>query len=131
MSGRLRDTMPEAAALVDELRAALGAAVVDRAIKAAGKGGSAFYVAELGADGQLREFGRTASGQRAHVAAGAVAWPAPAGTRWPIPARLEGTPTPTPSGSSPAPRHAGNSCPVQPLVSSRALGGCAVRRGRE
>ena len=126
---RMRETMPETAALVDELRQALGAAVVDRAIRAAAKGGSAFYAAELTADGELLEFGRTADGQRARAGGGTLTWPAPAGRRWPVPHRLAGTPTPTPNGSSPASRRAGNSSPDRALVSAGRLGGYAVGGG--
>lgn len=64
--------MPETAALVDELRAALGATIVDAILRATQRGGRAFYAAELGADGTLREWGRAPSGRRAVVQGGQV-----------------------------------------------------------
>jgi len=64
--------MPETAALVDELRAALGATIVDAILRATRRGGRSFYAAELGADGVLREWGRAPSGRRAVVQGGQV-----------------------------------------------------------
>jgi len=72
----MRQSMPKAAALVDELRQSLGPALVDRLLLAAKRGAPVFYVAEVGSDGQLREFGRAPSGQRVIVMDGLIHWPA-------------------------------------------------------
>lgn len=68
----LRATMPLTAALVDELRAAFGRPAVDAMLKRCAKGQARAYFAELGADGQLREWGRAPSGTRAVVVAGGL-----------------------------------------------------------
>lgn len=68
----LRVQMPATAALVDELRAALGATIVDAILRATKRGERAFYAAELHADGTLREWGRAPSGRRAVVQGGRV-----------------------------------------------------------
>ena len=66
----LRDTMPHTAAIVDELRQVLGAAVVDRALRDAARGGRAFYAAEIGPAGELLQFGAPADGRRARIEGG-------------------------------------------------------------
>lgn len=62
----LRDVMPQTAALIDELRAQFGREVIDTIVLAGKRGRPVFYAAELGPDGQLREFG-TAPGRRRAV----------------------------------------------------------------
>jgi hypothetical protein len=67
--------MPNTAALVDELRATLGPALVDGLLRRAKQGAAVFYAAEV-VDGQLREFGRAPSGQRVIAMGGQLHWPA-------------------------------------------------------
>ena len=64
--------MPLTAAIVDDLRQALGAGVVDAILRGTRQGRPMFYAAEVGADGQLREWGRAPSGQRGVVVDGVV-----------------------------------------------------------
>jgi hypothetical protein len=70
--GSLREVMPQTAEMVDWLRAELGKEVADAIVAKgrAGKGG--FYMAEVGPDGVLREFGSTQGGQRAALVDGAL-----------------------------------------------------------
>lgn len=67
----MRQRMPATAALVDELRAALGREAVDTLLRDTARGGRRFYAAEL-VDGQLREWGRAPSGRVAAVSDGQV-----------------------------------------------------------
>jgi hypothetical protein len=61
--GRLREAMPQCAAIVDELRQVFGREAIDRLLRAAGRGAPVLYLAELGADGELRQWGRAPSGR--------------------------------------------------------------------
>ena len=72
----MRQTMPQVAGIVDELRQALGAPLVDRLLLAAKTGRPVFYAAEFGDDGVLREFGKSPSGQRVIAMGGVLHWPA-------------------------------------------------------
>jgi hypothetical protein len=67
--------MPNTAALVDELRATLGPALVDGLLRRAKQGAPVFYAAEV-VDGEVREFGRAPSGQRVILMGGQLHWPA-------------------------------------------------------
>lgn len=69
-SPSLRDTMPHTAAIVDEWRQVLGAAVVDRALRDAARGGRAFYAAEIGPAGELLHFGKPGQGRGARIEGG-------------------------------------------------------------
>ncbi|WP_287880455.1 hypothetical protein [Acidovorax sp.] len=71
----LRATMPQTAELIDGLREAFGRTVIDAILRATSKGRPQAYFAELGADGQLREWGRAPSGRRAAVVDGRVVMP--------------------------------------------------------
>lgn len=71
----MREQMPATAALVDELRATLGPALVDGLLRRAKHGAPVFYPAEV-VDGQVREFGRAPSGQRVILMGGQLYWPA-------------------------------------------------------
>lgn len=71
----MRQAMPQVAAIVDELRQCLGAERVDALLLRAQRGEPVFYAAEL-VDGELREFGRSASGQRVIAMGGVLHWPA-------------------------------------------------------
>lgn len=128
----MRESMPEVAAWIDEMRQALGRERIDAAIKAGLKGKGAFYATEIGADGQRLEVGRVRDGAPPVWTGTGFAWPRHANA-WPIPdprhLAAGGTPPPTPSGSSRRPPSAGNSSPVRPLVSGPSLGGCAVPKG--
>lgn len=76
----MRDTMPAAAALVDWMRGFLGAQAAAAIVKRGQAGRGGFYVAEIGPDGRLHEFGSTADGRRVVCTdAGALAWVDPAG----------------------------------------------------
>ena len=66
----LRATMPKTAEMIDGLREAFGRTVIDAILRATSKGRPMVYAAELGADGQLREWGRAPSGRRAVVVGG-------------------------------------------------------------
>lgn len=81
-SGSLRLVMPETAGIVDWLRAefvalGLGAKAADSIVLKgkAGKGG--FYAAEVGPDGEFREFGSTRDGSRCGVREGTITWQTP------------------------------------------------------
>lgn len=67
MSGRLRESMPKAAVMVDELRAWAGREVIDALLLEAKRGGTCLYLAEIGEDGTLREFGASPSGGRCAI----------------------------------------------------------------
>jgi hypothetical protein len=56
-TGSLRELMPFAAELVDELRALLGKEEADRIVLAGKQGKGTFWVRETGPDGVVREFG--------------------------------------------------------------------------
>ena len=73
--GDLRATMPQTAEMIDGLREAFGRTVIDAILRATSKGRPQAYFAELGADGQLREWGRAPSGQRALVVGDRVVMP--------------------------------------------------------
>jgi hypothetical protein len=66
----MRATMPLSAALIDELRDALGREWVDQLLRATKRGAAKVYLAELSTDGQLLEWGRPPSGQRARLVGG-------------------------------------------------------------
>ena len=53
----MRSLMPETAAIVDELRQALGTEVADRIVRGGMQGKGTFRAVEKGADGVLRTFG--------------------------------------------------------------------------
>ena len=72
--GSLREAMPVTAEIVDWLRLQLGKEAADR-IVLKGKGGKGgFYVAEVGPDGVLREFGSTRAKRRAGMVDGQLEW---------------------------------------------------------
>jgi hypothetical protein len=71
----MRELMPGTAALVDELRASLGQAIVDRIVRDAMRGKPTMYAAEVGPDGVLREFGHAPSGRRAVMQDGELLLP--------------------------------------------------------
>ena len=73
--GDLRATMPQTAEMIDGLREAFGRTVIDAILRATSKGRPQAYFAELGADGQLREWGRAPSGRRAVVVGDRVVMP--------------------------------------------------------
>ena len=68
----LKDEMPEVAAWVQSLRLAVGAPLVDAALRKAKSGKGGFYAAEVGPDGVLREFGQPLAGGRARLVDGAL-----------------------------------------------------------
>lgn len=63
----LRERMPTAAWLFDELRKAWGQEQTDRLLRKAAAGHPVAYVAEIGADGRLHEFGRSREGREARL----------------------------------------------------------------
>jgi hypothetical protein len=63
-AGKMRDVMPHTADLVDWLRGFLGTERANERIAAAKRGAGGFYVAEVGPDGVLREYGSTDDGRR-------------------------------------------------------------------
>ena len=69
-SGDMRATMPQTAEMIDGLREAFGRTVIDAILRATSRGRPQAYFAELGADGQLREWGRAPGGGRAAVVGG-------------------------------------------------------------
>lgn len=70
----LREAMPETAQLFADLRVMLGEAIVDALLRRTVAGHSGVYVAELSADGSVREFGRLADGRRCVASAGVLRW---------------------------------------------------------
>ena len=72
--GSLRALMPQTAEIVDWLRAELGQAQADAIVLKGKAGRGGFYVAEIGPDGVLREFGSTKGGQRCVQAGDRVVW---------------------------------------------------------
>lgn len=60
--GSLRELMPETAALVDELRQALGREWADRLVLGGKQGKGTFWAQETGPDGVVREFGSRRKG---------------------------------------------------------------------
>lgn len=63
--GSLREVMPQTAAIVDELRQALGREWADRLVLGGKQGRGTFWTREQCPDGQVREFGsRHQEGQR-------------------------------------------------------------------
>ena len=62
--------MPQTAEMIDGLREAFGRTVIDAILRATSKGRPQAYFAEMGDDGQLREWGRAPSGRRAVVVGG-------------------------------------------------------------
>lgn len=73
--GDLRATMPQTAEMIDGLREAFGRTVIDAILRATSNGRPLAYVAEVGADGQLHEWGRAPSGGRAVVVGDRVVMP--------------------------------------------------------
>ena len=71
-AGSLRDVMPHTAAVVDMLRENFGKAYADAIVAKGRAGQGGFYMAEVGPDGVLREFGSTQGGQRAALVDGAL-----------------------------------------------------------
>lgn len=71
----MRGQMPQCAAMVDGLREAFGQTVIDAILRATSKGQRRAYFAELGADGQLHEWGRAPSGRRAEIVEGRLVLP--------------------------------------------------------
>lgn len=74
-----REQMPVTAWLVDELRRQWGVAATDALLRRSMKGdtsrqGGAFYVAELGHDGQVHEFGATIGGRRCVAVEQQLVW---------------------------------------------------------
>ena len=55
--GSLRELMPQTAAIVDELRQALGREWADRLVLGGKQGKGSFWAEEIGPDGVRREFG--------------------------------------------------------------------------
>jgi hypothetical protein len=71
----LRDTMPHTAALVDWLRQDFGKEAADRIVLQGKSAAGGFYAAEMGADGTLKQFGKSRSGAVAQVLAdGTLGW---------------------------------------------------------
>lgn len=73
----MREQMPVAAMLVDALRLALGKEAADALLKRSraglvSRGQGAFYCAEIGPDGLLREFGTALDGWHGEVVDGRV-----------------------------------------------------------
>lgn len=64
--------MPQTAQLIDWLRGVLGRAAADAIVVAGKRGKGGFYMAEVGPDGVLREFGSTQGGRRAQLVDGAL-----------------------------------------------------------
>lgn len=64
-TGSLRESMPQVAQWIDELRAQFGKEAIDRIVLAGKRGERRFYAAEIGPDGVMREFGTAPSGRRA------------------------------------------------------------------
>ena len=59
--------MPETAAIVDELRAALGKEWADRLVLGGKQGKGTFWAQETGPDGVVREFGSRPRDRRRNV----------------------------------------------------------------
>lgn len=70
----LREAMPATAQLFADLRVTLGDAMVDALLRRTVAGQSGVYVAELAADGTVREFGRLADGRRCVDLGGVLRW---------------------------------------------------------
>jgi hypothetical protein len=71
----LRDSMPQTAELVDWLRQEFGKVAADRIVLQGKTAAGGFYAAEIGADGTLKQFGKTRSGAVAQVLAdGTLGW---------------------------------------------------------
>lgn len=90
--------MPETADIVDQLRRQWGHAETDALLRRSMRGdvskaSGGFYVAELGADGQVLEFGATIGGRRCVQPGGEGQWVDAAGRdvpayQWYTPARV-------------------------------------------
>lgn len=72
--GSLREVMPQTAEVVDWLRASLGKEKADAIVLKGKAGRGGFYMAEIGPDGVLREFGSTKSGRRSVLVNGKLEW---------------------------------------------------------
>ena len=73
----LREVMPVTAEMVDWLRSQLGKEYADRLVLKGKSGRGGFYMAEVGPDGVLREFGSTKSGRRVQRTADGLQWDQP------------------------------------------------------
>ena len=131
--GALREAMPRTAALVDELRRALGVEWADRLVRAGMQGKPAFYAAEVCGDGTVREFGTSPSGQRPALRDGSLVWPERGGSAWevPMPRRAaaglpamhqSGAPTPPLNGSSPRSLSTSDSSLPRPVLRRSSKG---------
>ena len=69
-NGSLRDVMPQTAEFIDQVRQAFGRERVDAILLRAKCGLGGFHAAEIGPDGQLREFGSSLDGRRFAVVDG-------------------------------------------------------------
>lgn len=67
--------MPQTAELIDWLRAALGKDAADAIVLAGKHGKGGFYMAEVGPDGVLREFGSAIGGRRVLLVDGRLEMP--------------------------------------------------------
>lgn len=72
VKGSMREVMPETAAFIDACRAQFGRDVIDAIIMRAKRGDPVFHAAEIGPDGQLRQFGTARRGQVVSVSGGKV-----------------------------------------------------------
>lgn len=122
--------MPETADIVDQLRRKWGAAETDALLRRSMRGdvsraGGGFYVAELGADGQVLEFGAVIGGRRCVQPGGDGQWVDAAGRalpahQWYTPARVA---RPTPGGY---PLHGSSRDPRTRVIRAASSDCCAV-----
>jgi len=70
----IAQTMPLVPELAALLRAINGKDKADAQIRQAMQGGGRFYVAQIGPDGVLREFGSSTDGRRAALVDGQLQW---------------------------------------------------------
>jgi hypothetical protein len=68
--GSMREAMPLTAAFIDELRQRWSPEKVDALLVKVKRGQAVGYFAELGADGQLRQWGKAPAGRTVAVVAG-------------------------------------------------------------
>jgi len=64
--------MPKTAELVDQLREAFGAEHIDGLMRQGKVGRGGFWAAEVGPDGELRQYGSRSDGKRAELVDGRV-----------------------------------------------------------
>jgi hypothetical protein len=70
--GSLRDTMPITAAFIDELRQRWTPEKVDAVLRRAKAGQGVAHFAEIGADGELRQWGTAPAGRTVTVVDGVI-----------------------------------------------------------